>query len=78
MLPPYGYIVEIETSGEKLRDDIINSLMDAGFFVMDPGDDSKPFYVNCESLEAVRKSLEPEKFIRNTKTQFINITVRSD
>ena len=78
MLPPYGYIVEIETNMKKLRDDIINLLMDAGFFVMDPGDDSKPFYVNCESLEAVRKSLEPEKFIRNTKTQFINITVRSD
>lgn len=78
LLPPYGYIVEVETGGKKLRDDIINSLMDAGIFVMDPGDDSKPFYVNCESLEAVRKSLEPEKFIRNTKTQFINITVRSD
>ena len=78
MLPPYGYMIEVETSGGKLRDDIIDSLMDAGFFVMDPGDDSKLFYVSCESLEAVRKSLEPEKFIRNTKTQFINITVRSD
>ncbi len=52
--------------------------MDAGIFVMDPGDDSQVFYVNCESLEAVRKILEPEKFIRNTKNQFINITVRSD
>ncbi len=78
MLPPYGYMIEVETSGKKLRDDIINSLMDAGIFVMDPGDDSKPFYVSCESLEAVRESLEPEKFIRNTKNQFINITVRSD
>lgn len=78
MLPPYGYMIEVEMSGGKLRDDIINSLMDAGFFVMDPGDDSKLFYVSCESLEAVRKFLEPEKFIRNTKNQFINITVRSD
>ena len=78
MLPPYGYIVEVECSGKKLRDDIIDSLMDAGIFVMDPGEDSQPLYVSCESLESVRKILEPEKFLRNTKTQYINITVRSD
>ena len=72
MLPPYGYIVEVETSVKRLRDDIIDSLMDAGIFVMDPGDDSQPLYVSCESLEAVSKILEPEKFLRNTKTQYIN------
>lgn len=78
MLPPYGYIVEVETNNQTLRNAISDSLMDAGIFVMDPGDDSQVFYVNCESLEAIRKILEPEKFIRNTKNQFINITVRSD
>lgn len=78
MLPPYGYIVEVETSVKRLRDDIIDSLMDAGIFVMDPGEDSQPLYVSCESLESVSKILEPEKFLRNTKTQYINITVRSD
>ena len=78
MLPPFGYIVEIECSEKKLRNDIIDSLMDSGIFVMDPGDDSQIFYAECESLEAVIKILEPEKFIRNTKTQFINITIRSD
>ena len=78
LLPPYGYIVEVETSGGKLRDDIISSLTDAGIFVMDPGDSSQPLYVSCESLEAVRKILEPKIFLRNTKSQYIKITVRSD
>ena len=78
MLPPYGYIVEVECSSENLRDDIISSFMDAGIFVMDPGDISQPLYVNCESLEAVRKVIEPKMFVRNTKSQYIKITVRSD
>ena len=78
LLPPYGYIVEVETSSKPLRDDIITLLMDSGMFVMDPGDDSRPLYVSCESLEAVSKILEPGKFLRNTKSQYINITVRSD
>ena len=78
MLPPYGYVVDVECGDRKLRNDIIDSLMDAGLFVMDPGYASKMFYVNSESLEAVIKSLEPENFIRGTKTQFLNVTVRSD
>lgn len=78
ILPPYGYIVEIDCSGEKLRDDIINLLTDADIFVMDPGDSSQPLYVSCESLEAVRKILEPKIFLRNTKTNYIKITVRSE
>ena len=78
LLPPYGYIVEVECSSKTLRDDIINSFFEANIFVMDPGDDSQPFYVSSESLEAVRKILEPKVFLRNTKSQYINITVRSE
>ena len=56
--------------------------MDEGFFVMDPGDKSEIFYVNTESLESVRKILEPEIFkakkIRNTKKNYINIKVISE
>ncbi|MBQ7193973.1 MAG: hypothetical protein IJR98_06355, partial [Synergistaceae bacterium] len=81
-LPPFFYTVEIECSSKILRDEIINLLMDEGFFVMDPGDDSEIFYVSTESLEAVRKILEPEiirvKKIRNTKKNYINIKVISE
>ncbi len=78
MLPPYGYIVEVECSGKILREEIMDSLMDAGIFVMDPGEDDQPLYVSTESLEAVRKILEPKIFLRNTKKQYIKITVVSE
>ena len=78
LLPPFGYFVDVETSGKTLRNDIINSFFEANIFVMDPGDDSKHLYVNCESLSEIRKVLEPKIFLRNTKSQYINITVRSD
>ena len=81
-LPPFFYTVEIECSSKILRGEIINLLMDEGFFVMDPGDESEIFYVSTESLEAVRKILEPEiirvKKIRNTKKNYINIKVISE
>ena len=78
MLPPFGYIVEVECSSKILRGEIMDSFMDAGIFVMDPGEDDQPLYVSTESLEAVRKILEPKIFLRNTKKQYINITVRSE
>ena len=78
MLPPYGYIAEVECSSKILRGEIMDSLIDAGIFVMDPGDDSQPLYVSTESLEAVRKILEPKIFLRNTKKHYIKITVRSE
>lgn len=78
ILPPYGYIVEIECSSRILRGEIMASLMDAGIFVMDPGDDEQPLYVSTESLEAVRKVIEPKIFLRNTRSQYIKITVRSE
>ena len=78
MLPPYGYIVEVECSSKILRGEVMDLLVDAGIFVMDPGDDGQPLYVSTESLEAVRKILEPKIFLRNTKKQYIKITVRSE
>ena len=78
MLPPYGYIVEAECSSEEMRDDMIDAFTDAGIFVMDPGDSSQPLYVNCESLDEVRSVIEAKSFLRNTKSQYIHITVRSE
>ena len=78
MLPPFGYIVEVECSSRILRGEIMDSLMDAGMFVMDPGDEGQPLYVSTDSIEAVRKLIEPKIFLRNTKSQYIKITVRSE
>lgn len=78
LLPPYGYIIEVGCSSRILRGKIMDSLMDAGFFVMDPDDEAHTLYVNTESVESVRKILEPIMFLRNTKSQYINITVRSE
>ena len=74
MLPPYGYIIELELGSKILREEIINLFMDAGIFVMDPGDNSLPLYVNAVSLEPIRKMLESYTALRNT----IKITVRSE
>ena len=78
MLPPYGYIIEVECSSKILRGEILNLFMKAGIFVMDPGNESNTLYINSESLDGVRKILEPKIFLRNTKTNYINITVRSE
>lgn len=77
-LPPFFYTVEVECSDGNLREELINHFMDEGFFVMDPGDDSRIFYVNTNSLESVRKILEPKIFIRNTKKNFINVKIKSE
>ena len=78
LLPPYGYIIEIECSSITKREEITDNLTDAGIFVMDPGDEGQPLYVSSESLEAVRKIIEPEILLRNTKKNFIKITVRGE
>ena len=78
MLPPYGYIIEVECSSKILRGEILNLFMKAGIFVMDPGNESNTLFINTESLDDVRKILEPKIFLRNTKTNYINITVRSE
>ena len=52
MQPPYGYILEIECSRIK-RGEILKAFDEAGIFVMDPGDESLPLYVNVKSLDEV-------------------------
>ena len=78
LLPPFGYIIEVECSSKILREELINLFMNDGIFVMDSGVDSEPLYVNSQSLESVKKILSSKIFLRNTKKNYINITVRSD
>lgn len=78
LLPPYGYIAEIDCSSKILRGEILDSLTEAGVFVMDPGEDERPLYVSCETLDEVRRVIEPKIFLRNTKKHYIHITVRSE
>lgn len=78
-LPPYGCVVEIDCCGVKpMRENIINILESANFFVMDPGEDNLPLVVNTNSLEKLRKLLEP-LCITGHKNKFMpNITIRSE
>ena len=73
MLPPYGFVVEIvvEKNSKITREKIVELLEDSGLFVMDPGEEDLPLYVSTDSLEAVRKVLEPLH-------KFLKITVRSE
>ena len=41
MLPPCGYMIELDTRGKIPREEIINILEDNGLFVMDPGEDAR-------------------------------------
>ena len=78
LLPPYGYIVEIECERENIREKVYNDLTDAGFFVMDPGDKKLPFYLNTTNLDAVRKILELYNSIRQDSKKSPKITIRSE
>ena len=73
MLPPYGFVAEIvaEKRSKITREEIAKFLGDAGLFVMDPGEEDLPLYVSTDSLEAVRKILEPF-------SRYLKITVRSE
>lgn len=72
MLPPYGYMVDVAVKSEKVsRLDLITSLEDAGLFVMDPGEDDKPFYLNVETLGEASAILEP-------LSRELEITIRSE
>ena len=70
-IPPCGYMIEIDTGGKIPREEIINILEDDGLFVMDPGEDMKPFCVNVQSLDEVMEIIEPY-------THELTITVRSE
>lgn len=71
MLPPYAYSVEIDDGGRMSRDFLIDALEEVGLFVMDPGDESKPLYVQTESLDEISGILEPY-------SRALTITVRSE
>lgn len=75
LLPPYGYIIELECESKIIREEMIKIFDSSGIFVMDPGDDEMPLYINTNSLEAVRKVIEP---LKNSLKQSIKITVRSE
>ncbi|MBR1487042.1 MAG: hypothetical protein IJ597_07310, partial [Synergistaceae bacterium] len=61
-LPPFGYVIEIETQKSKLREKLLDAFFDAGIFVMDSGDETKPLFINTESLEPVSKVLSSINF----------------
>ena len=61
-LPPFGYVIEIETQNSKLREKILDAFFDAGIFVMDSGDESQPLHINTESLEPIEKVFSAIKF----------------
>lgn len=71
MLPPCGYMIELDIGGKIPRETIINILEDNGLFVMDPGEETKPLYVSVNSLDEIMKILEPY-------SKMLNITVRSE
>ena len=68
-LPPYGYIIEIETQDTKLRETLLDNLFNAGIFVMDPGDETQPLYINTNSLDPVEKVLH--EFRNKNKSFFL-------
>ena len=78
LLPPYGYVVEIECKREKLRDKLLEDFAEAGIFVMDPDDINLPLYINIETLEPVRKVLESYHSIRRDSKISPNIIIRSE
>ena len=45
-LPPYGYVIEFETENGKTREKLLDAFFEAGIFAMDPGDETKNFYIN--------------------------------
>ena len=74
MLPPYGYIIEIECSRIK-RGEMIRAFDNAGIFVMDPGDESKPLYVNVKTLDEV---MNVRELFGIRKSKSLKITLRSE
>ncbi|MBQ7544840.1 MAG: hypothetical protein IJT02_07855 [Synergistaceae bacterium] len=71
MMPPCGYMIEIDTRGKIARETLIDILEDNGLFVMDPGDETKPLYVNTDRLDDVSEILEQY-------SGMLSITVRSE
>lgn len=74
MLPPYGYILEVECSRIKRRE-IIHAFNEAGIFVMDSGDEAKPLYVNVKSLDEIMNIRE---LFGIRVSESLKITLRSE
>ncbi len=74
MQPPYGYVLEIECSKIK-RGEILNAFDEAGIFVMDPGDESQPLYVNVQSLDEV---MNVHELFGIRSSNSLKITLRSE
>ena len=74
MLPPYGFIIEIQCSVKTIRDELVKIFNDSETFVMDPGEINMPLYVNTDSLKTVEKILEP---LNRTIRKNIKITVKN-
>ena len=56
-LPPFSHMIELETEDNALRERLLDAFFEAGVFVMDPGDEAQPLYINTDALEPVEKVL---------------------
>ena len=74
-LPPFGLLVQIEPSRGEDREALVRSLENANFFVMDPGENSLPFWVNAVSSEALGQALAPRFGIERSRLGFPAVTV---
>ena len=61
-LPPFNYFIEIETENSKKREKLLDAFFDSNIFVMDPGDEELPLYINIETLEPIQKILDGINF----------------
>ena len=68
MLPPYGYIVEVEDR----KPEVLKVFEEAGVFVMDPGDDEQPLYIYTQSLDTI------DKILAANFKKYPKITIRSE
>ena len=67
-------MLEIECSTIR-RGEILNAFDEAGIFVMDPGDESQPLYVNVESLEEL---MNVRELFGIRKDKSLRIRLRSE
>ena len=74
-LPPFGLLVQIEPARGEDRKELLRSLEDAGFFVMDPGEPDLPLWVNAASAEALGQALTPRFGIEHSRSGFPVVTV---
>ncbi|WP_158612113.1 primosomal protein N' family DNA-binding protein [Fretibacterium sp. OH1220_COT-178] len=74
-LPPFGFLVQIETPRGEDRAALVRSLEDARFFVMDPGEADLPLWVSTRSVESLGSFLAPRFGIERSRSGFPVVTV---